>query len=512
MANQRHIEILKQGGAYWNSWKDANPTILADLRYACLAEMSLCGFNLTGVDLSGAQLQYSDLTGSILNGTNLFRADLRGARLHRTQASEASFTEANLECTRMGVIECWGSFFSKTNLERAMLDNLNLSFCKFRQARLRNASLQNADLTGCDFSCADLSQADLSGAILREANFTGAWIWRTDLSGCNLEDVLCENVHMGPDRNAQVNFTQGEFEKLFSRTRIQFCFPSGNYSLDGLHLRDIIRSLDLSNSAYFAIGQNTSESHETCVAITFRPQSCDDLNKLSDFEKEAEKLKDELIEKETQLKHKQDYLDIAQTEKNSLEQDYNRLLKQLAREKLENSPISGTLDKFMVVCFFDLKGSTGHDANEEKETISTFWRLGDAEIPNQGGQYLNTWGDAIVACFDDVNVAIRASINFIAYLNQNKLPCRAGINIGRIWVRHNPITKRNDIGGSEVHLAERIQSATPPGTVCISGNVRYCDKLDRTLFRIEPITVTLKKATREHPAGSDLQVFSITLL
>ncbi len=34
MANQEHLDIMRQGIKVWNAWRDANLSIMPDLRYA----------------------------------------------------------------------------------------------------------------------------------------------------------------------------------------------------------------------------------------------------------------------------------------------------------------------------------------------------------------------------------------------------------------------------------------------------------------------------------------------
>lgn len=53
----------------------------ADLRYANLSEADLSGADLSKANLSEADLRYADLSGADLNKANLRRADLSGANL-----------------------------------------------------------------------------------------------------------------------------------------------------------------------------------------------------------------------------------------------------------------------------------------------------------------------------------------------------------------------------------------------------------------------------------------------
>jgi hypothetical protein len=86
----------------------------------------------------------ADLSGANLSGANLSRANLSGANLSRADLSGANLSGANL----------FGANLSGANLSGADLFGANLS----------GANLSGADLSGADLSGANLSRADLSGA------------------------------------------------------------------------------------------------------------------------------------------------------------------------------------------------------------------------------------------------------------------------------------------------------------------------------------------------------------
>ena len=95
--------------------------------------------NLSGVDLSNAQLNHANLAGANLSG--------------------ADFTDANLR--------------------QANLAGANLS----------NAKLIRTNLPGANLSFADLTNADLAGSNLIRANMTGATTTNTNLTGAHLESI-----------------------------------------------------------------------------------------------------------------------------------------------------------------------------------------------------------------------------------------------------------------------------------------------------------------------------------
>ena len=64
MANQEHLDILKQGVDEWNKWRGENSEIRPDLSGAYLREADLREANLFGANLRGADLGGADLRGA----------------------------------------------------------------------------------------------------------------------------------------------------------------------------------------------------------------------------------------------------------------------------------------------------------------------------------------------------------------------------------------------------------------------------------------------------------------
>jgi uncharacterized protein YjbI with pentapeptide repeats len=132
VANEEHVQRLKQGVKEWNAWRRQSV--------------------LMGVDLSGANLNDADLRGADLYGANLSDADLRGAIL------------------------------SRANLSHAHLFHANLSDADLSGADLIGANMGGAHLIGARLYVANLSGANLIGANLRETNLGGTIFSDVDLT------------------------------------------------------------------------------------------------------------------------------------------------------------------------------------------------------------------------------------------------------------------------------------------------------------------------------------------
>jgi|SRR5215208_1787273 len=122
MADQSHLELLRQGLRAWNSWREQHPTIKPNLSEADLSSQAfspyvedislLSGRNLSGADLSNASLYWANLTEANLSGTDLSYSTL----------VQTNFKRATLEGCGIYGISAW-----RLNLEGTKQQNLNIS-------------------------------------------------------------------------------------------------------------------------------------------------------------------------------------------------------------------------------------------------------------------------------------------------------------------------------------------------------------------------------------------------
>jgi uncharacterized protein YjbI with pentapeptide repeats len=119
---------------------------------------------LSGGDLSGADLRKAVLHWVVLSEANLARADLRKAKLNNAALVRADLSSADLSEAK----------FSNASLVWADLSGADLREAVFSRADLRAAVLRDVDLSGARLSKANLSRADLSGAKLSEASLNEA--------------------------------------------------------------------------------------------------------------------------------------------------------------------------------------------------------------------------------------------------------------------------------------------------------------------------------------------------
>ncbi|MBD1932089.1 MULTISPECIES: pentapeptide repeat-containing protein [Cyanophyceae] len=220
MANEEHLEILKQGVEVWNRWRKENPNVSPDLGY-----VSFSGINLDGFDLSKTCLWYSSFGGSSLRGTlltwsflqnsYLLGIDLTGADLRR-----ASLHEANLTVACLYRADLRGAFLTQTDLSSADLREANLY-----QAQISKTHLIATNLEGANLSEAFLAYSHGLAANFKRAILTGACIEALNTDDrTSFDDVICDYVYLRYDKQERRphsgNFKPGEFTKLFQKARV----------------------------------------------------------------------------------------------------------------------------------------------------------------------------------------------------------------------------------------------------------------------------------------------------
>jgi uncharacterized protein YjbI with pentapeptide repeats len=169
MANQEHLDILKQGVKAWNEWRE-------EQHFGFIADLTRIPDELQRANLSGVNFINTNLDWTNLWQSDLSKANLSYAGFIRTNLQEANMNESNLSRATMA-----GAFLEEATLKHAILRETNLT-----KADLSEADLSGADLSGTDLFEANLSGTQLPGANLERANLAKALLDRTNLTGANL--------------------------------------------------------------------------------------------------------------------------------------------------------------------------------------------------------------------------------------------------------------------------------------------------------------------------------------
>jgi hypothetical protein len=170
MAEQSHLDILKQGVEVWNRWRQKQ-SVIPDLREADLADAELDGINLRNARLEWANLSKAHLARATLDQANLYKTFLAGAYLLEASIVGSVFTETNLVGANLSDSLLIRSIFKRAKLAGANLSGTNLGDAKFDRADLTNTDLTKTDLLGTIFLMARLSGTDFRLADMAWATF-----------------------------------------------------------------------------------------------------------------------------------------------------------------------------------------------------------------------------------------------------------------------------------------------------------------------------------------------------
>ena len=203
MADQAHVEKLKEGVPGWNRWRSAHPQLVPDLSRLAVSRKEFEGssiwdsqsqrIDLSGIDLSGANmrlatflevnlksatLERADLLGATLNRVDMNRAVLRRASLARSSLFRVKLREANLE----------GAIFASARVERADFEGANLRNVSWTDARLMMIHMTQAGSQHSTFVNCDITDSDMNGTDLRYSDFSEARLVDVRLRGSSLQN------------------------------------------------------------------------------------------------------------------------------------------------------------------------------------------------------------------------------------------------------------------------------------------------------------------------------------
>lgn len=270
MANQEHLEVLKQGTDIWNEWRELHSEVAVDLSSADLKGADLSSANLIDADLKGA-----DLNGAYLSGADLKGVDLSDADLIVADLSDADLSGAFLYQAKLGGANLSNANLSNANLNLATLASANLIGADLNHANLRGVYLNNSDLNNSDLSDTNLRNANLSGAILVQTNFTDATlldchIYGISAWGLELKGATQNNLVITPWNEPTITVDNLEVA--------QFIY----LLLNNPKIRDVIDTI--AKKAILILGRFTSERKAVLDALRDALRKHNYLPILFDFE------------------------------------------------------------------------------------------------------------------------------------------------------------------------------------------------------------------------------------
>ncbi len=124
MADQEHVEVVRQGAEAIRKWREANPDV--------------------NLDLSGADLQQADLSTADL------RENLIAANLIQANLTEADLTGANLGDANLSNANLNRAILRSAILDGAIFSGAELGGTKFTRALLRGTVFADVDISGTE--------------------------------------------------------------------------------------------------------------------------------------------------------------------------------------------------------------------------------------------------------------------------------------------------------------------------------------------------------------------------
>ncbi len=135
-----------------DTWREAHPGIqldlsgtdlsCADLSGACLAKADLTETDMSWTDLCGADLREADLIEAIMFSAKLRGADLRGADMMRAMLRMANLREATLRRANLTRADLYGAQLTESDLREARLDRVDLDGANLRRVKISGTILE----------------------------------------------------------------------------------------------------------------------------------------------------------------------------------------------------------------------------------------------------------------------------------------------------------------------------------------------------------------------------------
>lgn len=168
----------------------------ANLNGLDLSELDCRGTNFNAADMRQVKLIGADLRGaSILYVRAPETVDLHNAQIDtNTKLDPVAELIWRIVNGQTPPADLSGLVLSGVQLQYANLRQTRLQGCNLAQSKLNHADLREADLSGTDLSSADLSNADLRDVILTGAVLRGAKLCGADLRGAILTHVEWQGV------------------------------------------------------------------------------------------------------------------------------------------------------------------------------------------------------------------------------------------------------------------------------------------------------------------------------
>lgn len=396
--------------------------------------------------------------------------------------------------------ELGGEDLAGIDLCGALLQGSVLRGAQLMDAQLAAADLERADLSGACLSGADLCGANLCGALLRDADLsmatligarleravlTGACLWETRRADWSIADVVCEYAFWDERCTEERSYAPGEFERAYGT-------PSAR-----LVERGERREVEL---ALLPLLIERCEARSPGARVRIRRVESADGTPLFELCAEPADGEDALALREE--------LEAARVELARVEAEHARFVEKVV-------PLLDALGQPyrvpMTVLFLDLAGFASMPAAQQREAVEIA-RLHAVGLTRRfRPRYSNTWGDAIVAAFDDPNAGLEFACRLLQYLAIDAIGARIGMSFGELELHPDRVRERIDIKGPAMSEGGRLEPMAQVGEVLISRALHDHPDLRRERFLFRPFRRALKKSVAELHAGELIECYGVEL-
>ena len=150
--------------------------------------------DLSGENLSNANLFRADLSNSDLTRTILFRADLSSINLHKSKLINTDLSDVNMSDANLSESSMLGTFLPRANLADTNFTKSNIYKVKLCYAILTYANLESVHISKSNLSYANLTDANLINSYIRNSDISYANFSDSNLSKSRIKNTI-KNKH-----------------------------------------------------------------------------------------------------------------------------------------------------------------------------------------------------------------------------------------------------------------------------------------------------------------------------
>ena len=180
MANEEHLNILRQGANAWNSWRVANRHIRPDLSQVDFEKEIKPGPgpydlpDLSGFDFSGGNLNGIVWRNSIVDHCSFDDCQIDHANLCFSNFLKCTSRRTSMRATKIG----------SSSFEECVFENADLAYCSAEET-----SFKGSIISGSSLNHVQLVKADLSDVVLHNTSVYGISAWDLELEGADQSDL-----------------------------------------------------------------------------------------------------------------------------------------------------------------------------------------------------------------------------------------------------------------------------------------------------------------------------------